>query len=208
MGRLMIEWVSIWRAVFVAGDSMPSIAHTVYRRDDPGHAIARKLANVGLAALLLACAVPSNAVAAPMDGSWRADAPSCNAEELRREAPTLACDSFTLTLWSAGHKLCGELKSTGSYTRKVDDSDISGSIKGNTASVRFQSSWGGSGTAVIRVAGKRLYWHIMGEPVGENYVWNDAVLLKQKPMKAQSQSRKCPLNCFESHEPFCDGLPD
>jgi hypothetical protein len=107
----------------------------------------------------------------PFTGSWSAGGP--------KEGP-----GFTLDLYQRGKRLEGLYHAITRNASRLDtDSLVEGTVKGNTATVRWTSGYSGvRGTAVLRLAGTRLSWSIPKPPTGEYWA----------PLKARLRKNRIP----------------
>jgi hypothetical protein len=137
-------------------------------------------------------------IGSPLDGHWEKTW-SCKGSTgiFAKRCAQGDQDSFYLDLWSSGKAICGLHLATGQLGLRVDDSDdedhpsIKGNVKGATATVKFESSWGATGTASIRVVGRKLYWKILHQTNDQSWIPDQAVLLKQ-PGSSKKEALKCP----------------
>jgi hypothetical protein len=90
-------------------------------------------------------------------------------------------DFFILRFWSRGKHLCGVHLATSHGQNRIDGGNgdvvpsIIGVITGDTARVTYQSSFGGTGTAKIRVHRGNLQWDVV-EGTGESYIPDHEIL--------------------------------
>lgn len=105
----------------------------------------------------------------PFTGSWSLGGPE--------EGP-----GFTVELYQRGSRLEGLYHAiTRNATRLDTDSAIVGTVRGNTATVRWTSGYSGvQGTAVLRLAGRRLHWRIPRPPQGEYWAPLKATLKRNR----------------------------
>ena len=87
------------------------------------------------------------------------------------EIPAYALD---LTLRQRGNRLSGTWGLLARYLARVDEGDIAATIKGNRATVRLTSNFGGSATIVLTLRGNRLSWKLV-KSSGENFFPRDEV---------------------------------
>jgi hypothetical protein len=95
-----------------------------------------------------------------------------------------AFDYFQLNLQADGDRLCGLHSATAHLGNRVDEDEgnepsISGRISGNTASVTFQSSWGGTGQATLVRQGNMIRWKVTSHDDQQSWIPMDATLLYQ-----------------------------
>jgi hypothetical protein len=95
-------------------------------------------------------------------------------------------DLFVLDISVFEKKICGFHLASGQLGNKVDDGTmldgnptITGSIQKDLAKVVYRSAWGATGTAAIRVRGKKLYWTVLTESNDESWFPSRAVLTKR-----------------------------
>ncbi len=94
-----------------------------------------------------------------------------------REIPAYALD---LTLRRRGNRLIGSWGLVARYLARVDEGDIAATIKGNRATVRLTSNFGGSATIVLTLRGDRLSWKLISSR-GENFFPRAEVLRRMRP---------------------------
>ena len=101
-------------------------------------------------------------------------------------------DYFELYLWSTGNRLCGVHAATAQLGNKVDEDEntdipwLTGSFKGNSATVIFHSGEKATGKATIKVIKNKLYWKVTKQESDPNdqfsFSWiipKEAILLRQ-----------------------------
>jgi hypothetical protein len=105
----------------------------------------------------------------PFTGSWGNGGPE--------EGP-----GFSLDLYQRGSRLEGLYHAiTRNATRLDTDSLVEGTVRGNTATVRWTSGYSGvQGTAVLRLTGNQLSWRIPKPPTGEYWAPDRATLKKHR----------------------------
>lgn len=81
-------------------------------------------------------------------------------------------DVFMLAIQVSGRRVCIEHMATSNLGNRVDEAEgdptMTGEFKGNTATVRFRSSWGGTGSALLRVENNTLYWKVVARDDGQS----------------------------------------
>lgn len=93
-----------------------------------------------------------------------------------REIPAYALD---LTLRRRGNRLSGSWGLVARYLARVDEGDIAATIKGNRATVRLTSNFGGSATIALTLRGDRLSWKLISSR-GENFFPRSEVLRRMR----------------------------
>lgn len=134
-----------------------------------------------------------------MDGAWEAIYPcetdsSSYGDPNEKKCEAGVRDYFDLQLWSEGGLICGTHAATAHLGNRVDEDEdwgpsIAGLLKGNSASVRFRSSWGGTGHASIRLEAGALYWDVLDHDAGTSWIPDHAVLSR----KANDHPQKPPV---------------
>lgn len=99
-----------------------------------------------------------------------------DAEDVR-EIPAYALD---LTLRRRGNKLVGTWGLLARYLARIDEGDIAATIRGNRATTRLTSNFGGSATIVLTMRGDKLSWKLLRSS-GENYFPRDETLRRMRP---------------------------
>ena len=89
-----------------------------------------------------------------------------------REIPSYALD---LTIKQRGNLLRGTFGLVARYLARVDEGDIAATIKGNQATMRLKSNFGGAATILITLRGGKLHWKVVSSS-GENFFPLNAVL--------------------------------
>lgn len=89
-----------------------------------------------------------------------------------REIPAYALD---LTLKQRGNRLRGSWGLLARYLARIDEGDIAATIKGNRATLRLKSNFGGSATILLTLRGDKLYWKMISSS-GENFFPKEEVL--------------------------------
>jgi hypothetical protein len=91
--------------------------------------------------------------------------------------------AFSLDLTQAGEQLQGSHVAVAQQGNKIDslEKSIEGSIQGNIATIKFQSSFtSNTGTAQITfIDANTIYWKIITPPSGEYYLPGEATLIKK-----------------------------
>ena len=93
-----------------------------------------------------------------------------------KEIPAYALD---LTLRQRSNKLSGSWGLLARYLARVDEGDIEMTIRGNRATVRLTSNFGGSATIVLTLRGDRLSWKRISSS-GENFFPRSEVLRRMR----------------------------
>jgi hypothetical protein len=115
-----------------------------------------------LALLVGFWSTPIAAQGSLFDGEWRVIHPCL----LTSDECAGRSDVFTLWLWSAGDRICGDHLATGHLGNRVDEGNLVGSpsiigtAQGAQAKVAFRSAWGATGHAMLALVDGRLVWHI------------------------------------------------
>ena len=94
-----------------------------------------------------------------------------------REIPAYALD---LTLRQRGNRLRGSWGLLARYLARIDEGDITARIKGNRATMRLTSNFGGSATIVLTLRGNQLSWKLT-KSSGENFFPRNEVLHRLRP---------------------------
>lgn len=89
-----------------------------------------------------------------------------------REIPAYALD---LTLKQRGNRLRGSWGLLARYLARIDEGDIAATIKGNRATLRLKSNFGGSATILLTLRSDKLYWKMISSS-GENFFPKEEVL--------------------------------
>jgi uncharacterized protein len=90
-------------------------------------------------------------------------------------------DKFQLSIVVDGAHVCAlhvVWANTGNRVDEVENlqPSMTGKTDGNTATVRFSSTWGGTGTAILRAQGNSLHWKVSVKDKGESWIPDEAVL--------------------------------
>jgi hypothetical protein len=116
-----------------------------------------------------------------LDGFWRA--------VVSRAPPECknCSDIFELELRTEGHRICGAHFATARFHARVDNGEgaegptMSGTARGDSAVVTFESTWGGGGTAKLSRRGGRLLWEVVRWNQGVAWLPERAELKRAKP---------------------------
>jgi hypothetical protein len=90
---------------------------------------------------------------------------------------------FQLAVRVSGDHVCIIHMATSGLGNRVDevedlDPSMTGKVNGSGATVRFSSTWGGTGTAVLRVEGNALHWKVGAKDNGESLIPDEEVLTR------------------------------
>jgi len=104
-------------------------------------------------------------------------------------------DKFQLSIVVEGNHVCALHVVWANMGNRVDEVEdlqpsMTGKTDGKTATVRFSSTWGGTGTATLRVQGNSLHWKVSGKDNGESWIPDEAVL-QRIPAAAYDRMPKC-----------------
>jgi uncharacterized protein len=104
-------------------------------------------------------------------------------------------DKFQLSIVVEGNNICALHVIWANMGNRVDEVEdlqpsMTGKTNGNTATVRFSSTWGGTGTATLRVQGSELHWKVSGKNEGESWIPDEAVLVRV-PAVAYDRMPEC-----------------
>jgi uncharacterized protein len=137
-----------------------------------------------------------SASASPLVGIWKKEF-SCDQlsgvyEERCKQGER---DKFQLSIVVEGDHVCAlhvVWANTGNRVDEVEDLQPSmmGKTDGNVATVRFSSTWGGTGTAILRVQGNSLHWRVSVKDKGESWIPDEAVL-QRIPADAYDRLPEC-----------------
>ncbi|MBC8030590.1 MAG: hypothetical protein H7Z16_10805 [Pyrinomonadaceae bacterium] len=94
-----------------------------------------------------------------------------------REIPAYALD---LTLKQRGNRLRGTWGLLARYLARLDDGDIATTIKGNQATLRLRSNFGGSATILLTLRGDKIHWKRINAS-GEYYFPKSEILHRVQP---------------------------
>ena len=118
----------------------------------------------------------------PLAGIWLKSFPCYHANAV----PPAVCsqeeqDGFYLAIRIEGDRLCAAHSVSthaGGHVYNSEDRNpsIIGRVKGKDAKIRFESSFGGTGTATLRVNGDMLHWEITTQDGGEHWLPHEAEL--------------------------------
>lgn len=123
-----------------------------------------------------------SANANPFVGFWEKEFPCAGATGLYEEKCKQGeRDVFRLAIQVIGDRVCIIHMATAHLGNRVDEVEdltpsMEGKAKGNVATVRFLSSWGGTGTAALRIKGNTLSWNVSTKDGGESWIPDDALL--------------------------------
>ncbi|MFS2217973.1 lysozyme inhibitor LprI family protein [Telluria sp. Tellsp104] len=104
-------------------------------------------------------------------------------------------DKFQLSIVVQGDNVCALHVVWANMGNRVDEIEdlqpsMTGKTNGNTATIRFSSTWGGTGTATLRVQGSELHWKVSGKDEGESWIPDEAVLVRV-PAVASDRMPEC-----------------
>lgn len=90
-------------------------------------------------------------------------------------------DMFKLAIVVNGDRVCilhVVWANMGNRIDEVEDDQpsMTGKVNGNVATVRFGSTWGGTGTAILRTDGNTLHWKVNAKDHGESWIPDEEVL--------------------------------
>jgi hypothetical protein len=94
-----------------------------------------------------------------------------------KDVPAYAVD---LTLRQRRKRLTGSFGILARYLARVDEGDLATTLRGNRATVRLTSNFGGSATVVVTLEGNKLLWKVIRSK-GENYFPKELVLRRLRP---------------------------
>lgn len=89
-----------------------------------------------------------------------------------REIPAYALD---LTLRQRGNRLRGTWGVLARYFARIDEGDLSTTIKGNRATIHLQSNFLGSATILLTMRGNKIHWKLISSS-GEQFFPLDQTL--------------------------------
>ena len=106
-----------------------------------------------------------------------------------------ARDVFELAIAVNGDHVCIIHMATAQLGNRVDEADglapsMTGKVDGTGATVRFHSSFGGTGTALLRVEGNVLRWKVSAKDDEESWIPDEAVL-SRVPAGASDRTPEC-----------------
>lgn len=110
-------------------------------------------------------------------GKDKSDLPPAYRDMELKEVPAYAVH---LTLKHRGKRLTGSFGILARYLARVDEGDLATTIRGNRATVRLTSNFGGSATIAMTLQGNRLLWKVIRSS-GENYFPKETVLRRLRP---------------------------
>lgn len=104
-------------------------------------------------------------------------------------------DKFQISIVVDGDRVCALHVVWANMGNRVDEVEdlqpsMMGKTQGNTATVRFSSTWGGTGTATLRVLGNELHWRVNRKDEGESWIPDEAVL-ERVPAVALDRMPEC-----------------
>ncbi|TQK11422.1 lysozyme inhibitor LprI family protein [Herbaspirillum sp. SJZ107] len=104
-------------------------------------------------------------------------------------------DKFELSIVVEGDHVCALHVVWANMGNRVDEIEdvqpsMTGKTDGNRATVRFTSTWGGTGAATLRVEGDSLHWKVTGKDNGESWIPDEAVL-QRIPAGAYDRMPEC-----------------
>jgi uncharacterized protein len=104
-------------------------------------------------------------------------------------------DKFQLSIVVESGHVCALHVVWANMGNRVDEVEdlqpsMTGKANGNTATVRFSSTWGGTGTATLRVQGNELHWKVSEKDEGESWIPDEAVL-ERVPAVAFDRMPEC-----------------
>lgn len=90
-------------------------------------------------------------------------------------------DKFQLSVVARGDRICALHVVWANMGNRIDEVEdrqpsMDGTVKGGVATVGFRSTWGGTGTATMRVEGNTLHWKVKTKNAGDSWIPDDAVL--------------------------------
>lgn len=137
------------------------------------------------------------ASASPLTGVWKKEF-SCDGlsgiyEERCRQGQR---DKFQLSIVVDGERVCGLHVVWARMGSRIDEVEgeepsMTGVARGNAATVRFRSTWDGSGTASLRADGDTLVWKVSTKGAGESWIPDEAVL-QRIPAGPTDRMPACP----------------
>ncbi len=125
------------------------------------------------AAFVMICGSAFGQKLAGFTGNWNWAIYGKNKEDLPpayrnmelKEVPAYAID---VTLKQRGQRLSGSFGIVAHYLARVDEGSFTTTIKGNRATIKVTSNFGGSATVVLILKGNKLLWKTM-RSTGQNY---------------------------------------
>jgi uncharacterized protein len=90
-------------------------------------------------------------------------------------------DKFQLSIVVDGGHVCALHVVWANMGNRIDEVEdlqpsMTGKSDGKVATVRFGSTWGGTGTAILRAEGNSLHWKVSAKDKGESWIPDEAVL--------------------------------
>lgn len=104
-------------------------------------------------------------------------------------------DKFQLSIVVEGQRVCALHVVWANMGNRVDEVEdvrpsMAGKANSNTGMVHFRSTWGGTGTATLRVEGDSLHWKVTRTDDGESWIPDEAVLHRM-PAGAYDRLPEC-----------------
>lgn len=92
-------------------------------------------------------------------------------------------DVFQLAIQVSGAHVCITHMATSGLGNRVDEVEdlrpsMTGELNGKVATVRFHSTWGGTGSATLRVEGNTLHWKVGAKDDGQSLIADEEVLAR------------------------------
>ncbi len=137
-----------------------------------------------LIVLMIVCAISSASAfgqkRASFTGHWnwaiygtsKEDLPPAYKDMDLKEVPAWALD---VTLKQRGQRLSGSFGIVAHYLARVDEGSFSTTIKGNRATIKLKSNFGGSATVMLTLKGDKLAWKVI-RSTDQNYFPESEVL--------------------------------
>ena len=137
----------------------------------------------------LAAAFPAAANAqsrsANFQGQWewviyaksRDELPPAYRNERLRDVPAA---SVFMDLKQRGQKLTGDCDASRRFLARLEECEVDATVKGKTAELELQSSFGGKITVRLTRSGNRLHWKVIKSDGGEHYFPEDVYLWRVK----------------------------
>lgn len=90
-------------------------------------------------------------------------------------------DVLMLAIQVSGSHVCITHMATSGLGNRVDEVEdlrpsMTGEQNGKVATVRFHSTWGGTGSATLRVEGNTLHWKVSAKDDGQSLIADEEVL--------------------------------
>lgn len=104
-------------------------------------------------------------------------------------------DKFQLSIVVNGGRVCAlhvVWANAGNRIDEVEDvqPSMTGTTDGKVATVRFRSTWGGTGTAILSAHGNVLHWKVNAKDNGESWIPDEAVL-QRTPAAPDDRMPEC-----------------